>query len=127
MNPLTSRKHYRSSPSLFLASRSRQGRLLSRVVLPFLLALLLFSGVLGNGVLSVPQAHAAVVAPIPPARATTTLGKFLAQKAPALHPFVYPKEQPIASLAKDLQKNIARVLPSSEPIHMTPLQQVVAP
>src|ERR1700737_4270481 len=106
MNPLTSRKHYRSSPSLFLASRSRQGRLLSRVVLPFLLALLLFSGVLGNGVLT-PQAHAAVVSSPPPAHATTTIGKFLAQKAPALKPFAYPKEPPVSHFAKELQKKPA--------------------
>jgi hypothetical protein len=124
-----SRKRHRHSPPdfIFALPRSRQRWLLPRIAFPFLLALLLFSGLLGNGVLSVPQAHAAVVSPTPPMRAITTLGKFLAQKAPTLHPFVYPKEQPVSRFAKEQQKNTAKALPSSEPIHMLPLQQAVSP
>src|SRR5450432_312734 len=128
MNPLVSRKRHDHAPPVFLSAPSplRQRRLLSRIACPFLLCLLLFSGVVGNGVFT-PQAHASVVSLPPPARATTTLGKFLAQKAPALQPFVYPKEQPVSRFARELQKNTAKVLPSSEPIHMTPLQQAVSP
>ncbi len=128
MKPHTSRKRYHHSPRLFVSPpfHSPQRRLFSRIALPFLLCLLLFSGALGNGVLT-PQAHAAVVSPPPPAHATTTIGKFLAQKAPALKPFVYPKEPPMARFAKEQSKNLSKPLPSSEPIHMTPLQQVVTP
>src|ERR1019366_4909904 len=129
MTSHTSRKRHRYSTPTFLSSPSRspQRWLLSRIAFPFLLALLLFSGFLGNGVLSVPQAHAAVVSPTPPAHATTTLGTFLAQKAPTLHPFVYPKEQPVSRFAKEQQKSTAKALPSSEPIHMAPLQQSITP
>ncbi|MBV9615506.1 MAG: hypothetical protein JO031_08625, partial [Ktedonobacteraceae bacterium] len=113
---------------LFISSppRSRQRLILSRIVFPFLLFLLLFSGVLNTGMLAVPQAHAASRPPAP-ARATTTLGKFLAQKPPSLHPFVYPKEQPISPWAKELQKNTPKVLPGAEPAHMTPLHQNFSP
>lgn len=88
--------------------------------------MLLFSGILNTGTLLISEAHAAS-RPLVPARATTTLGKFLAQKAPSLQPFVYPKEQPLSRWAKELQKNTAKILPSSEPVHMLPLQQTFLP
>lgn len=127
MNALSSSKRDPHSMAFPVPPRSRQRVLLSRVIVAFLLGLLLFSGIIGNGVLATPAAHAAVRPPTPPARATTTLKKFLAQKAPSLHPFVYPKEQPVSPFAKEQQKNTAKALPSSEPIQMKPLQQAVTP
>src|SRR5438876_5567291 len=106
--------------------RSRQRLLFSRLLLPFLLCMLLFSGIVNTGTLIISQAHAAS-RPLVPARATTTLGKFLAQKAPSLQPFVYPKEPPLSRWAKELQKNTAKILPSSEPVHMLPLLQTFSP
>ena len=128
MRSLSSEKQDFHAKSLLLsAPRSPQRVLLSRVIFSLLLGLLLCSGMLGTGGFAVPQAHAAVRPLAPPARATDTVGTFLAQHAPSLHPFVYPKEPPVSAWANELQKNTAKALPSSEPGHMAPLQQDIAP
>ncbi len=93
------------------------------LLFPLLLLLSLSSTMLSNVPLA--SAHAAVT-PLPTQKATQTFGQFLAQKAPARKPFVYPSVAPnrFATEQAQMQK---KVLPSTEPVKMLALHQTLSP
>jgi len=95
-----------------------------QLLFPLLLLLSLSSTLLSNVPLA--SAHAAVT-PLPTQKGTPqTFGQFLAQKAPARKPFVYPNQIP-NRFAKEQAQNPAKVLPSTEPVKMQALHQTLSP